>query len=169
MSHTHTYRTDLVWQGSTGDGYDAYSRAHRLTADPATTALDLSSDPAFRGDPTRLNPEHLGSLHVELLRHDDGASVRMTAESEAARSILADAQGRLVAEARTHGMRITETSVDLGRNGGGGESGQRGWGDAPSGQPNPQPRPRHVNASVTMSAVNGDRTEGRPARRDLYA
>lgn len=120
----------------------------------------------------KLNPEHLGSLHVELLRRDDGAAVRMTTESEAARAMLADAQGRLVAEARTHGMRITETSVDLSRNHNGGEGGQRGWGEASSGQsgqPNPQPRPRHVNASVTMSAVNGDRIEARAARRDLYA
>jgi flagellar hook-length control protein FliK len=121
----------------------------------------------------KLNPEHLGSLHVELLRHDDGAAVRMTTESEAARAVLADAQGRLVAEARAHGMRITETSVDLNRGGnGGGDGDQRGWGDAQSGQsgqPNPQPRQRNVNASVTMSAVNGDRIEARPARRDLYA
>lgn len=59
MSTTHRYRTSLRWIGSTGAGYEAYDRAHRLDAEPATTPLDLSSDPAFRGDPARLNPEQL--------------------------------------------------------------------------------------------------------------
>jgi organic hydroperoxide reductase OsmC/OhrA len=59
MSHTHTYRTELSWQGTTAVGYDAYDRAHRLVAAPARAPLELSSDPAFRGDPDRLNPEQL--------------------------------------------------------------------------------------------------------------
>jgi organic hydroperoxide reductase OsmC/OhrA len=59
MSHTHTYGTELAWEGSTAVGYEAYPRAHRLAAAPALTALDLSSDPAFRGDRDRLNPEQL--------------------------------------------------------------------------------------------------------------
>jgi organic hydroperoxide reductase OsmC/OhrA len=59
MSHTHTYRTELVWAGSTGVGYEGYERAHRLTAAPALAGVDLSSDPVFRGDPDRLNPEQL--------------------------------------------------------------------------------------------------------------
>jgi organic hydroperoxide reductase OsmC/OhrA len=59
MSHTHTYRTELAWQGSTAVGYDTYERAHRLVAAPALAPLELSSDPAFRGDPDRLNPEQL--------------------------------------------------------------------------------------------------------------
>jgi organic hydroperoxide reductase OsmC/OhrA len=59
MSHTHTYRTSLVWEGSTGVGYDAYGRAHSIRADAPIAGLDLSSDPAFRGDPERLNPEQL--------------------------------------------------------------------------------------------------------------
>ena len=59
MGHTHTYRTDLAWEGSTAAGYEAYPRAHRLAVAPALAPLELSSDPAFRGDPTRLNPEQL--------------------------------------------------------------------------------------------------------------
>jgi organic hydroperoxide reductase OsmC/OhrA len=59
MSHTHTYRTELAWAGSTGAGYEAYPRAHELRAAPAEAGLALSSDPAFRGDPARLNPEQL--------------------------------------------------------------------------------------------------------------
>jgi flagellar hook-length control protein FliK len=61
----------------------------------------------------RLNPEHLGTLQVELARGEQGTSVRLTADSEAARAMLADAQPRLVAEARAQGVRISETHVDL--------------------------------------------------------
>jgi organic hydroperoxide reductase OsmC/OhrA len=55
----HRYATRLSWTGSTGVGYDAYTRAHEVTAAPAAAGLELSSDPAFRGDPALLNPEAL--------------------------------------------------------------------------------------------------------------
>ncbi len=62
----------------------------------------------------RLNPETLGTLRVEITQDRGGAAVRLTADTEAARTILADAQPRLVAEARAQGIRISETHVDLG-------------------------------------------------------
>jgi len=40
--------------------------------------------------------------------------VRLTADTEAARTIIADARPQLVAEARAQGVRIAETHVDLG-------------------------------------------------------
>ncbi|MSO79882.1 MAG: OsmC family peroxiredoxin [Acidimicrobiia bacterium] len=55
----HTYTVTCSWVGSTSDGYDTYDRTHTATAPPAQTVLHLSSDPAFRGDPTLLNPEQL--------------------------------------------------------------------------------------------------------------
>lgn len=55
----HTYRTSLTWEGSTGEGYDAYDRTHTVAAPPAQATLTLSSDPAFRGDPSLLTPEQL--------------------------------------------------------------------------------------------------------------
>jgi organic hydroperoxide reductase OsmC/OhrA len=55
----HAYRATLAWHGSTGPGYDEYSRTHRVAAAPAGADLDLSADPAFLGDPTYLNPEQL--------------------------------------------------------------------------------------------------------------
>ncbi|WP_026911710.1 OsmC family protein [Patulibacter minatonensis] len=55
----HRYATTCTWDGSTGVGYDHYDRAHRVQATPARTELDLTSDPAFGGDPARLNPEQL--------------------------------------------------------------------------------------------------------------
>ena len=61
----------------------------------------------------RLDPEHLGSLRVELAQSERGTSVRLIVESEAARAIIADAQPKLAAEARAQGVRIAETHVDL--------------------------------------------------------
>lgn len=83
----------------------------RLARDIARTA---GAEGALR---FRLNPENLGSLHVELTQGQAGASLRLTADTEAARAIIADAQPRLVAEARAQGVRIAETHVDLGTGG----------------------------------------------------
>jgi flagellar hook-length control protein FliK len=62
----------------------------------------------------RLHPQTLGHLQVELSQSDRGANVRLTVETEAARSILVDAQPRLAAEARAQGVRLAGTEVDLG-------------------------------------------------------
>ena len=59
MDTTHRYATDLAWVGSTAAGYDRYERSHRVGAPPADVGLELSADPAFLGDPERLNPEQL--------------------------------------------------------------------------------------------------------------
>jgi organic hydroperoxide reductase OsmC/OhrA len=55
----HRYRTSVRWDGSTGVGYERYGRGHTLRTDPPTVELELSSDPSFQGDPSRLNPEEL--------------------------------------------------------------------------------------------------------------
>lgn len=57
--HVHNYRATCAWTGSTGVGYEAYDRTHTGTASPAEAQLALSSDPAFRGSPSLLNPEQL--------------------------------------------------------------------------------------------------------------
>jgi organic hydroperoxide reductase OsmC/OhrA len=62
----HTYDTTVTWTGDKGTGtsaYRAYSRDHELSADGPGT-LPGSSDPSFRGDRARWNPEQLltGSL-----------------------------------------------------------------------------------------------------------
>ena len=57
--HIHTYRTSLTWDGTTSGGYKRYDRTHQLRAEPAAAGLTLSSDPAFLGDPSLLNPEQL--------------------------------------------------------------------------------------------------------------
>lgn len=53
----HHYAATCTWSGSTAVGYDNYDRTHAATAGP--NAVSLSSDPAFLGDPARLNPEQL--------------------------------------------------------------------------------------------------------------
>ncbi|SHL03783.1 OsmC family protein [Actinacidiphila paucisporea] len=60
-ANTHTYRTGLRWTGNLGSGtstYRAYERAHEVSA-PGVPVLLGSSDPAFRGDASRWNPELL--------------------------------------------------------------------------------------------------------------
>lgn len=55
----HRYVATCSWRGSTIDGYEHYDRRHTATVPPADISVTLSSDPAFRGDPTLLNPEQL--------------------------------------------------------------------------------------------------------------
>jgi organic hydroperoxide reductase OsmC/OhrA len=60
MAHDeHRYSTSLTWSGSTGAGYEAYDRTHRIGLPPSPEALRLSADPAFRGTPDLSNPEQL--------------------------------------------------------------------------------------------------------------
>lgn len=58
---THEYDVQVTWTGNHGTGtsaYTAYGREHEVEAARAPTILG-SADPAFRGDPTRWNPEQL--------------------------------------------------------------------------------------------------------------
>jgi organic hydroperoxide reductase OsmC/OhrA len=60
-SRTHRYEITVAWTGNHGDGttdYRAYSRDHEVTAEGRPTIAG-SSDPAFRGDAARWNPEQL--------------------------------------------------------------------------------------------------------------
>lgn len=66
MSATHRFRISLDWTGNLGtgtSGYRDYDRRHELSG-PGKQVIACSSDPAFRGDGTRYNPEELfvGSL-----------------------------------------------------------------------------------------------------------
>jgi organic hydroperoxide reductase OsmC/OhrA len=61
MAKEHHYTTSLVWTGNKGEGtahYRAYDRDHVLSA-KGKPEISGSSDPAFRGDPSRYNPEEL--------------------------------------------------------------------------------------------------------------
>ena len=73
----------------------------------------------------RLNPETLGQLRIEVSQGAEGTTVRIAAETEGARALLADAQSRLLVEARAQGVRIAETEVSLAGSGSGSADPQR--------------------------------------------
>jgi organic hydroperoxide reductase OsmC/OhrA len=61
VTHLHRYETTVTWTGNTGtgtSGYRNYERAHEVTVD-GKPPIPGSSDPAFRGDAARWNPEEL--------------------------------------------------------------------------------------------------------------
>ena len=59
----HRYETVVEWTGNTGSGtsgYRAYSRQHDISSpSQPKPPIPGSSDPGFRGDATRWNPEEL--------------------------------------------------------------------------------------------------------------
>ena len=58
---THSYQVKVEWTGNTGTGtstYRGYERAHKISA-VGKPVIYGSSDPTFRGDATRYNPEEL--------------------------------------------------------------------------------------------------------------
>lgn len=62
MARIHKYQVTNRWTGNLGTGtsaYSAYSRNHELSGAGKGVAIPGSSDPAFRGDRTRYNPEEL--------------------------------------------------------------------------------------------------------------
>ena len=61
MPKTHSYETTVTWTGNTGSGtsgYRDYERANEISTG-GKPVIPGSSDPAFRGDPARWNPEEL--------------------------------------------------------------------------------------------------------------
>lgn len=59
VRRTHRYDLTMTWTGNRGtgtSGYRDYGRDHEIGAD-GRPALEGSSDPVFRGDKTRWNPE----------------------------------------------------------------------------------------------------------------
>lgn len=61
MQKKHTYNLNVRWTGNTGSGtqnYRSYERSHVISAENKPEIF-ASSDPAFRGDKTKYNPEEL--------------------------------------------------------------------------------------------------------------
>jgi organic hydroperoxide reductase OsmC/OhrA len=61
MERRHDYEVSTVWTGNRGQGtanYRAYDRSHESST-PGRPPISASSDPAFRGDADRWNPELL--------------------------------------------------------------------------------------------------------------
>jgi organic hydroperoxide reductase OsmC/OhrA len=94
----HTYETDLTWTGNRGTGtsaYQAYSRAHEIVGN-GKPILPGSSDPVFRGDRARYNPEELlvaalSACHMLAYLHlCADAGVVVTAYVDRARGVMVE-------------------------------------------------------------------------------
>ena len=62
MNKTHHYAVTVQWTGNTGTGtssYRSYGRQHEITGESGKPPIPGSSDPVFRGDSARWNPEEL--------------------------------------------------------------------------------------------------------------
>lgn len=87
MTKIHTYTLKVEWTGNQGQGtpsYTGYSRSHVIRMD-GKADIAGSADPAFRGDPTRHNPEDLlvasiSSCHMLWYLHFCAVS-KITVES----------------------------------------------------------------------------------------
>jgi len=58
---SHQYKATITWTGNKGSGTSSYrdfERTHEIAVEGKPT-IPASSDPAFRGDKTRYNPEEL--------------------------------------------------------------------------------------------------------------
>ncbi|MEM9917338.1 MAG: OsmC family protein [Bacteroidota bacterium] len=93
----HHYKAKIQWTGNLGQGtqtYSAYSRAHTIHIEGKYADLLASSDPSFRGDSSKYNPEelflsslsachmlwylHLCTVHkIEVVAYSDDASGTM--------------------------------------------------------------------------------------------
>jgi organic hydroperoxide reductase OsmC/OhrA len=98
VSRTHSYDVSVTWTGNRGtgtSGYTDYDRDHEVTAD-GRAAIAASSDPAFRGDPNRWNPEleltaALSSCHMLWYLHLCAvAGVSVTSYTDAARGVMVE-------------------------------------------------------------------------------
>jgi organic hydroperoxide reductase OsmC/OhrA len=71
MKKEHSYAASIAWVGPENDtafDYKSYSRNHAVEVD-GKQPFEMSADPAFRGDPSKLNPEDcllvaLASCHM---------------------------------------------------------------------------------------------------------
>jgi organic hydroperoxide reductase OsmC/OhrA len=92
----HTYEAGVAWTGNDGEGtktYKGYRRDHviRVKGKPD---IEGSSDPAFRGDPARHNPEDLlvasvSACHMLWYLHLCASNqVTVVAYSDAAEGVM---------------------------------------------------------------------------------
>lgn len=97
----------------------------------------------------KLTPDALGSVDVAVRQDGDRVHVRFTAQHEATRALIAEAQPRLTELASARGVRIGDTSVTTDSAGGGN-------GAAPQPRPTPQPSrtPPRARSEATDDPVD---------------
>ena len=101
MAREHRYRVRLDWTGNEGSGtasYRTYSRSHILSGE-GKPDIEGSSDPHFRGDPSRWNPEELlvgalSSCHqLAYLHMCATAGIVVTAYEDDAEGVMVEEPG----------------------------------------------------------------------------
>lgn len=103
----HRYATTMRWTGNTGSGtssYRAYRRDHVIEAE-GKPSIPGSSDPQFRGDRTRWNPEEL--LVASLSACHQLWYLHLAAEAGVVVSAYVDRAEGVMAETADGGGRVT--------------------------------------------------------------
>lgn len=107
MKKEHLYSVETTWTGNLGPGtkgYREYSRSHEIASE-GKPVVPCSSDPAFRGERSRYNPEELlvaslSSCHMLWYLHlCSDAGVVVTSYKDRARGKMletADGGGHFV-------------------------------------------------------------------------
>jgi organic hydroperoxide reductase OsmC/OhrA len=107
MPRTHTYSVENVWTGNRGSGtsdYRAYGREHEISGEGKSAAILCSSQPLFRGNRERYNPEELllsalsGCHMLWYLHFCADAGIRVVSYRDSATAIMqeeADGSGRV--------------------------------------------------------------------------
>lgn len=121
MSHReHHYEIRTTWTGNLGDGtatYRAYKRDHEISGAAKSMVIPGSSDPAFRGDPARYNPEELlvaalSTCHMLSLLHlCADAKISVTSYTDQASGTMAqepDGSGHFTQVMLRPEMKITD-------------------------------------------------------------
>ena len=120
----HEYNIQLEWTGNTGEGtksYKGYERSHRVII-PNKPLIECSSDPAFRGDPSKHNPEEmlvasLSSCHMLWYLHlcSDNGIVVINYRDNATGTMIEDTNGGKFTEVVLHPqVTISDaTKIDL--------------------------------------------------------
>lgn len=107
----HHYKTKITWTGNLGEGtkeYRSYERSHTISVNGKEN-INASSDPSFRGDKTKLNPEELlvaslSSCHMLSYLHQCAINKIIVSE------YIDDAEGTMQ-ETDDGGGRFTEVTL----------------------------------------------------------
>lgn len=125
MSKLHSYQTELTWKGNLGSGtsfYNSYKRDYTVKVQDKP-GIEGSSDPEFRGDGSRYNPEELlvaslSSCHMLWFLHLCAVSdIIVTAYEDRATGIMkedADGSGAF-SEVVLHPVVTVSGEVDAAR------------------------------------------------------
>lgn len=107
----HRYHVTVTWTGNTGSGtsgYRAYERAHIISA-AGKSDIPGSSDPSFRGDCARWNPEELFIASLSAC-HKLWYLHLCAVEGVIVTSYVDKAEGTMI-EDDAHGGRITSLTL----------------------------------------------------------